>query len=76
MSDTFYWHRFFSHQPDLNYDLPEVRQEMLKVRSYWLDLGLDGFRCDAAPISLSGRAHRVQVFPKRTPTRSRCYFLD
>ncbi|HSE24699.1 MAG TPA: maltose alpha-D-glucosyltransferase [Pyrinomonadaceae bacterium] len=46
---AFYWHRFFSHQPDLNYDNPEVREAMFAVVSYWLDLGVDGFRVDAAP---------------------------
>jgi maltose alpha-D-glucosyltransferase/alpha-amylase len=46
---SYYWHRFFSHQPDLNYENPEVRQAMLDVMRYWLDMGLDGFRCDAVP---------------------------
>jgi maltose alpha-D-glucosyltransferase / alpha-amylase len=46
---AYYWHRFFSHQPDLNYDNPEVRQAMLDVMRFWLDKGLDGFRCDAVP---------------------------
>ena len=46
---AFYWHRFFSHQPDLNYDNPEVQQAMLDVLSYWLDMGIDGFRLDAVP---------------------------
>ncbi len=46
---AFYWHRFFSHQPDLNYDNPEVRQAMLDIMTFWLDQGLDGFRCDAVP---------------------------
>ncbi len=46
---AFYWHRFFSHQPDLNYDNPEVRQAMLDTMTFWLDQGLDGFRCDAVP---------------------------
>ncbi|MEU7528300.1 maltose alpha-D-glucosyltransferase [Saccharothrix sp. NPDC042600] len=45
----FYWHRFFSHQPDLNYDNPAVRQAMLDVLRFWLDLGIDGFRLDAVP---------------------------
>lgn len=49
VAGSHYWHRFFSHQPDLNYDNPEVCREMLKVVSYWLDIGLDGFRCDAVP---------------------------
>ncbi|HEX5996971.1 MAG TPA: maltose alpha-D-glucosyltransferase, partial [Jiangellales bacterium] len=43
----FYWHRFYSHQPDLNYDNPAVQEEMLGIVRYWLDLGIDGFRLDA-----------------------------
>ncbi len=43
----FYWHRFYSHQPDLNYDSPAVQDEMLNVVRFWLDLGIDGFRLDA-----------------------------
>jgi maltose alpha-D-glucosyltransferase/alpha-amylase len=49
IAEKFYWHRFFSSQPDLNYDNPAVRQEMLDVMSFWLDLGIDGFRADAIP---------------------------
>ncbi|MGM1064492.1 maltose alpha-D-glucosyltransferase, partial [Saccharothrix sp. Mg75] len=45
----FYWHRFFSHQPDLNYDNPAVQSAMLDVLRFWLDLGIDGFRLDAVP---------------------------
>ncbi len=45
----YYWHRFFSYQPDLNYDNPEVADVMLDVVRYWLDIGLDGFRLDAVP---------------------------
>jgi len=45
----YYWHRFFSHQPDLNYDNPEVQEAMLGVLRFWLNLGLDGFRLDAVP---------------------------
>ncbi len=47
--EQFYWHRFFSHQPDLNYDNPEVQHAMLDVVRFWLDVGLDGFRLDAVP---------------------------
>jgi maltose alpha-D-glucosyltransferase/alpha-amylase len=47
--EQYYWHRFFSHQPDLNYDNPEVRLAMLDVVRFWLDLGFDGFRLDAVP---------------------------
>ncbi len=45
----YFWHRFFSHQPDLNYDNPEVQAMMLDVVRFWLDVGLDGFRLDAVP---------------------------
>jgi maltose alpha-D-glucosyltransferase / alpha-amylase len=47
--EQYYWHRFFSHQPDLNFDNPEVQEAMLDVFRFWLDLGLDGFRLDAVP---------------------------
>ncbi len=46
---AYYWHRFFHHQPDLNYENPQVQREILNVMRFWLDLGLDGFRCDAVP---------------------------
>ncbi|MHB1539335.1 MAG: maltose alpha-D-glucosyltransferase, partial [Solirubrobacteraceae bacterium] len=46
---AYYWHRFFSHQPDLNYEEPQVQEAMLDVLRFWLDLGLDGFRLDAVP---------------------------
>jgi maltose alpha-D-glucosyltransferase / alpha-amylase len=49
VAGTHYWHRFFSHQPDLNYDSPQVRDAMLDVVSFWLGMGLDGLRCDAVP---------------------------
>jgi maltose alpha-D-glucosyltransferase / alpha-amylase len=49
VAEQYYWHRFFSHQPDLNYDNPEVQEAMLEVLRFWLDLGLDGFRLDAVP---------------------------
>ncbi len=47
--EQYYWHRFFHHQPDLNYDNPEVAEAMLDTVRFWLDLGLDGFRLDAVP---------------------------
>ena len=43
----FYFHRFYSHQPDLNYDNPKVHEEVFKILSFWLDKGVDGFRLDA-----------------------------
>jgi maltose alpha-D-glucosyltransferase/alpha-amylase len=45
----FYWHRFYSEQPDLNYDNPAVQAEMFKIIDFWLNLGVDGFRADAVP---------------------------
>jgi maltose alpha-D-glucosyltransferase/alpha-amylase len=48
-SKAYYWHRFFSHQPDLNYDNPAVREEIWDVMRFWLDEGVDGFRVDAVP---------------------------
>ncbi len=46
---AFYWHRFFSHQPDLNFDNPQVRKAIFRVMRFWLDMGVDGFRLDAIP---------------------------
>ena len=46
---AFYWHRFFSHQPDLNYDNPDVQQAMFDIVAFWMDMGVDGFRVDAVP---------------------------
>ncbi len=45
----YYWHRFYACQPDLNYENPKVQAEMLNVMKFWLDIGIDGFRVDAAP---------------------------
>ncbi|HEX2568823.1 MAG TPA: putative maltokinase [Polyangia bacterium] len=49
VAKAYYWHRFYSHQPDLNYDNPEVHRTMFKVVDFWLDLGVDGLRLDAVP---------------------------
>ena len=46
---AYYWHRFFSHQPDLNFDNPTVMEEVIKAMRFWLDLGVDGMRLDAIP---------------------------
>ncbi|MCL4247050.1 MAG: maltose alpha-D-glucosyltransferase [Anaerolineae bacterium] len=48
-AEAYFWHRFYSHQPDLNYDEPRVHAEMLRIVRYWLSMGLDGFRADAVP---------------------------
>ena len=49
IAGQYYWHRFFSHQPDLNFDNPEVQDALIEVLRFWLDLGMDGFRLDAVP---------------------------
>ncbi len=49
MAKAYYWHRFYAHQPDLNFDNPHVVREILNVMRYWLDLGVDGMRLDAVP---------------------------
>jgi maltose alpha-D-glucosyltransferase/alpha-amylase len=48
-AQAYYWHRFYTHQPDLNYDSPDVRQAILEVVDFWLELGVDGLRLDAVP---------------------------
>ena len=49
VAQSYYWHRFYSHQPDLNFDNPEVHKSLLKVIDFWLELGVDGMRLDAVP---------------------------
>jgi len=49
LAKSYYWHRFYSHQPDLNYDNPKVQAEMLRVIDFWMRLGVDGVRLDAVP---------------------------
>jgi maltose alpha-D-glucosyltransferase/alpha-amylase len=59
-----YWHRFFSHQPDLNYDNPRVREAMLDVMTFWLEKGLDGFRCDAVPYLFERESTSCENLPE------------
>jgi maltose alpha-D-glucosyltransferase/alpha-amylase len=49
VAQQYYWHRFFYHQPDLNFDNPEVQQEVFNILDFWCSLGVDGFRLDAVP---------------------------
>jgi maltose alpha-D-glucosyltransferase/alpha-amylase len=60
----YYWHRFYSHQPDLNYDNPAVRYEMLNVMKFWLDLGVDGFRVDAVPYLFEREGTSCENLPE------------
>jgi maltose alpha-D-glucosyltransferase/alpha-amylase len=63
-AQAYYWHRFFAHQPDLNYDNPEVRDKMLEVLRFWLDLGLDGFRLDAVPYLYEREGTNCENLPE------------
>jgi maltose alpha-D-glucosyltransferase/alpha-amylase len=49
LSRAYYWHRFYAHQPDLNFENPQVHKEIARVLDFWLDLGVDGLRLDAVP---------------------------
>jgi maltose alpha-D-glucosyltransferase/alpha-amylase len=60
----YYWHRFFSTQPDLNYDNPRVHEEMIKALKFWLDLGVDGFRLDAVPYLYEREGTNCENLPE------------
>jgi maltose alpha-D-glucosyltransferase / alpha-amylase len=64
VSKAYYWHRFFSHQPDLNYDNPAVREEIWQVMKFWLDLGVDGFRVDAVPYLIEREGTSCENLPE------------
>jgi maltose alpha-D-glucosyltransferase/alpha-amylase len=64
VAGAYYFHRFFSHQPDLNYDNPAVRDAMLDVLRFWLDLGLDGFRLDAVPYLYEREGTNCENLPE------------
>ena len=63
-SKSFYWHRFFSHQPDLNYDNPAVREQMWHVMRFWLEMGVDGFRLDAIPYLVEREGTNCENLPE------------
>jgi maltose alpha-D-glucosyltransferase / alpha-amylase len=64
VAGAYYWHRFFSHQPDLNYDNPEVQEAMLDVLRFWLDIGLDGLRLDAVPYLFEREGTNCENLPE------------
>ena len=64
ISKSYYWHRFFSHQPDLNYDNPTVREQMWSVMKFWLELGIDGFRLDAVPYLVEREGTSCENLPE------------
>jgi len=64
VSKSYYWHRFFSHQPDLNFDNPAVREEMWNVMKFWLEMGVDGFRVDAVPYLIEREGTNCENLPE------------
>jgi len=64
VANAYYWHRFFSHQPDLNYDNPRVLEEVLKVMRFWLDMGVDGLRTDAIPYLVEREGTNCENLPE------------
>jgi maltose alpha-D-glucosyltransferase / alpha-amylase len=64
VSKQYYWHRFFSHQPDLNYDNPQVREEMWDIMKFWLQMGVDAFRLDAVPYLVEREGTNCENLPE------------
>ena len=63
-SQQYYWHRFFSHQPDLNFDNPQVLRAVMRVMRFWLDLGVDGLRLDAVPYLVEREGTNGENLPE------------
>src|ERR1035441_1143596 len=64
IAKQYYWHRFFSHQPDLNYDNPRVIEEVLKIMRFWLDMGVDALRVDAIPYLVEREGTNCENLPE------------
>jgi maltose alpha-D-glucosyltransferase / alpha-amylase len=64
VAGAYFWHRFYSHQPDLNYDNPEVREAMFNVVDFWLDMGVDGLRLDAVPYLFEREGTSCENLPE------------
>jgi maltose alpha-D-glucosyltransferase/alpha-amylase len=64
VAKAYYWHRFFSHQPDLNYDNPHVLAEVIKVFRHWLDMGVDAVRLDAIPYIIERDGTNCENLPE------------
>jgi maltose alpha-D-glucosyltransferase/alpha-amylase len=64
ISKSYYWHRFFSHQPDVNYDNPAVFEAIWEVMRFWLDLGVDGFRLDAVAFLVEREGTLCENLPE------------
>jgi maltose alpha-D-glucosyltransferase/alpha-amylase len=64
VAGQYYWHRFYSHQPDLNFDNPRVRQEIFDIVDFWLAMGVDGFRLDAVPYLFEREGTSCENLPE------------
>ena len=64
VAEAYYWHRFYSHQPDLNFDNPAVFEEVVSVMRFWLDLGIDGLRLDAVPYLVEREGTNNENLPE------------
>ena len=64
MRRQYYWHRFFSHQPDLNFENPRVQDAVTEALKFWLDLGIDGFRLDAVPYLFEEEGTNCENLPR------------
>jgi maltose alpha-D-glucosyltransferase/alpha-amylase len=64
VAGAYFWHRFFSHQPDLNFDNPAVMEEILMVMRFWLDMGVDGLRTDAIPYLVERDGTNCENLPE------------
>ncbi|MFN8051549.1 MAG: maltose alpha-D-glucosyltransferase [Acidimicrobiales bacterium] len=64
VAEQYYWHRFFSHQPDLNYDNPEVQSAITRVVDFWLGMGVDGLRLDAVPYLYQREGTNCENLPE------------
>ena len=64
VAKAYFWHRFYSHQPDLNYDSPHVQEAVKEVIDFWLDLGVDGFRLDAVPYLYEREGTNCENLPE------------
>ncbi|AQT68454.1 Trehalose synthase/amylase TreS [Anaerohalosphaera lusitana] len=64
VAGAYYWHRFYKHQPDLNYDNPRVQKEILKAVDYWLGMGVDGLRLDAIPYLFEREGTNCENLPE------------
>jgi maltose alpha-D-glucosyltransferase/alpha-amylase len=64
IAGAYYWHRFYHHQPDLNFESPDVRREVLKALDFWLDMGVDGMRLDAIPYLFEAEGTSCENLPR------------